>query len=182
MSVQEKLENIAENTPKVYESGYAKGFEDGTNANVWRDIANITLSEDALPIINRDANGKPFKLIAFRICVKTKIPPTWTGSGIWLRCILEGNNIYSSLCMSPALYSNRPHVVNFYGILSSSWEVFTDRIYDAAFTSEIRHYKKVDTEMVHEFSGSITEIMIAYEWASALPSGTTITIQGIDAQ
>ena len=59
--------------------------------------------------------------------------------------------------------------------------MFTDRVAEGQNTCGILHYKQVADGAVNNFSGNITEIMLAYTWSSALPSGTKIVIQGVDA-
>lgn len=147
----------------------------------WRDIADITLTEDAMPIISKDAEGNAFKLKEFRIAVYTTIPKNWSYRTLWLRCVLEGNAGYPGMAYCDNLYSGMTSAAYFYGSQCPYWEIYTNREYTDMFLCGVQHFKRIENGNIIERSGNITEIMLAYEWEKALPSGTRVVVQGVDA-
>lgn len=147
----------------------------------WRDIADITLTEDAMPIISKDAEGNTFKLKEFRIAVYTTIPRDWPYETLWLRCMLEGNTGYLGMAYCGPLYNDKTNAAYFYGSQCPYWEIYVDREYTDMFLCSVQHFKKIEYNNVVERSGDITAIMLTYQWAKALPSGTRVVVQGVDA-
>lgn len=146
-------------------------------SEVWEVIADTTLSEDGVVVINQDLTGNAFRLRGFR--AHLRIPATADGTTPWLHA-----NGYA-FCQANPISANHIGLVYYLAELKGIWTCDTSAVSNTTgnhntLTQRLGFVDGVRQESAHH-SDPITTMSFCKGYSGALPAGTTIKVWGIRA-